>query len=353
MSEQWPAPTPRDEMLARVIVRGRRIRMINRLWIALGIGGAVAAGALGVGLGYSGAVFGGSRGAASLASGALTYYSCPATDAGGQFHHGDRVLVTGLDESGEWLQVRNPDNLDDRVWVLREYVDPDDELDLPVAGCTAEPGSFDQAAAPTTTSTPDTTLPEDPEEGEEGEEGQDGDEAEEPTTTTAPSTTVPTTAPPTTAPTTAPTTTQPTTPPTTAPTTTVPTTTSTTAAPVAPSFGPVSVSTLAIKENFTDACAGHPHISSTVSTSVSHPSGISKVEFRRRVGSGSWGPWQQVASGAGSVSGQIGPYAPDTAPYQGSTSISWEFRATPNNGPVATRSSSPSERVTLNWCSLF
>ena len=153
MSEQWPAPTPRDEMLARVIVRGRRIRMINRLWIALGIGGAVAAGALGVGLGYSGAVFGGSRGAASLASGALTYYSCPATDAGGQFHHGDRVLVTGLDESGEWLQVRNPDNLDDRVWVLREYVDPDDELDLPVAGCTAEPGSFDQAAAPTTTST--------------------------------------------------------------------------------------------------------------------------------------------------------------------------------------------------------
>lgn len=242
MSEQWPAPTPRDEMLARVIVRGRRIRMINRLWIALGIGGAVAAGALGVGLGYSGAVFGGSRGAASLASGALTYYSCPATDAGGQFHHGDRVLVTGLDESGEWLQVRNPDNLDDRVWVLREYVDPDDELDLPVAGCTAEPGSFDQAAAPTTTSTPDTTLPEEPEDGEEGEEGQDGDEAEEPTTTTAPSTTVPTTAPPTTPPTTAPTTTQPTTPPTTAPTTTVPTTTSTTAAPPAPSIASVSVS---------------------------------------------------------------------------------------------------------------
>lgn len=349
MSEQWPAPTPRDEMLARVIVRGRRIRMINRLWIALGIGGAVAAGALGVGLGYSGAVFGGSRGAASLASGALTYYSCPATDAGGQFHHGDRVLVTGLDESGEWLQVRNPDNLDDRVWVLREYVDPDDELDLPVAGCTAEPGSFDQAAAPTTTSTPDTTLPEEPEDGEEGEEGQDDDEAEEPTTTTAPPTTVPTTAPPTTAPTTAPPTTQPT-PTTTAPTTTSTTAPTTTTTQPAPVIGTIQRSPSVLRE--ADAtppanqCSNNPSdaTTATISTVISN---ATSATMSWSVGSSS-GSVPMSRNGQ-SFSAVLGPFGETTIPASpGSASISVTITAT---GPGGQRSAGTS--LTLNHCEPF
>lgn len=316
MSEQWPAPTPRDEMLARVIVRGRRIRMINRLWIALGIGGAVAAGALGVGLGYSGAVFGGSRGAASLASGALTYYSCPATDAGGQFHHGDRVLVTGLDESGEWLQVRNPDNLDDRVWVLREYVDPDDELDLPVAGCTAEPGSFDQAAAPTTT---------------------------------APPTTVPTTAPPTTAPTTAPPTTQPT-PTTTAPTTTSTTAPTTTTTQPAPVIGTIQRSPSVLRE--ADAtppanqCSNNPSdaTTATISTVISN---ATSATMSWSVGSSS-GSVPMSRNGQ-SFSAVLGPFGETTIPASpGSASISVTITAT---GPGGQRSAGTS--LTLNHCEPF
>ena len=59
MSDRWPAPTPRDEVFARVVARGRRIRMINRVVTGLLVSSAVAAG---VWLGYNGVLDGSSSG---------------------------------------------------------------------------------------------------------------------------------------------------------------------------------------------------------------------------------------------------------------------------------------------------
>jgi hypothetical protein len=217
MSEQWPAPTPRDEMLARVIVRGRRIRLVNRLLLGAAIGGAVVAGAVGVGLGVSGALSDGGP-AGAVTRSALAYYLCPATGAAGELHDGDRVLVTGVDESGDWLQVRDPASLDRRVWVQREYVDPDRELEVPVADCSTEVRSFESADPAPTTTTTETTLP---------SETTEPEVPEETTTTTSPATT-----------TTAPTTT----------TTTAPTTTTTTAP--APVIGAITRSPATIIEDW-------------------------------------------------------------------------------------------------------
>jgi hypothetical protein len=162
--------------------------MINRILIGLAIGGGAAVGAAGIAIGYSGAVSF-SRGVeASVTTGALAYYACPNLGAVGQFHSGDRVYVTGIDESGEWLQVRAPHDLDDRAWVQREYVDPDEDFEAPLATCNAEVGELALAEGPTPTTT--TTEP--------GDEEPDEVDEPEPTTTTAPATTTTTTAAPTT-----------------------------------------------------------------------------------------------------------------------------------------------------------
>src|SRR5690606_29715927 len=204
MSDRWPAPTPRDEVFARVVERGRRIRMINRVVTGLLVSSAVAAG---VWLGYNGVLPFGSTAGATITGGGLPYYLCPATAEAGEVHDGDRVLVTGVDESGNWLEIRDPQSLEARVWVQREYVDPDRDLDVPVAPCALEVGRFDRLASAeeTTTTTTTTTTPPDEE-----------------TTTTTTTTTVPSTTT-----TTAPATT----------TSTAPTTTTTTTAAPAPVIG--------------------------------------------------------------------------------------------------------------------
>ena len=120
MSDKWPSPSPRDEVLSRVVTRGLRIRLINRV-VAVAL--AVSAVGAGVAVGCSGILPFGT--AAPATGGSLPYYLCPATGEAGEFHHGDRVLVTGVDASGNWLQVRDPAALERRVWVQREAVDPD------------------------------------------------------------------------------------------------------------------------------------------------------------------------------------------------------------------------------------
>lgn len=319
--------------------------MINRILVGLAIGGGIGAGAAGLALGYSGnGPFASAPSASVPAAGAVHYYLCPGEGDLGRLASGDRVYLTGTDESGDWVQLRAPGAAADRAWIERDHVDPDRDVDLPLASCSTEIAEFERADGTTTTTS---TLPlEEPGEGEEPTTT-----TESPTTsTTRPSTT--TTRP---TPTTTSTTRPPSTTSTTRPsTTTSSTTTSTTAPPaVAPSFGPVARSAASIKEDFGDSCPGHPNTTSLITTSVAHPSGSVTVQFRWRLAGGAWSQWQTVSNNPGQASGQIGPFAPDTLPVNGAAEVSWEFRASSDNGPTRTRSSSPNERVTLNWCSLF
>src|SRR5690606_29112821 len=180
--------------------------------------------------GYNGVLPFGSTAGATITGGGLPYYLCPATAEAGEVHDGDRVLVTGVDESGNWLEIRDPQSLEARVWVQREYVDPDRDLDVPVAPCALEVGRFDRLASAeetTTTTTTTTTLPDE----------------ETTTTTTTTTTTVPSTTT-----TTAPATT----------TSTAPTTTTTTAAP-APVIGTITRNPDTIIEEwdgFPETCGG-------------------------------------------------------------------------------------------------
>lgn len=306
--------------------------MINRLLLGLAVGGVATVGAVGVGLGYSDTVSLVADDAPVPGSaGSLTYFGCPNVGPMGELRDGDRVYLTGRDGSGGWVQVRSPEHRNERVWVRGEHVDPDSVVDLPAEDCSSEPGEMalvdPDAPTTTTSSVPETIAPE----------------------TTEPSDDTPTTAPTTTQPGQTTTTTAP--PATTTSTTT--TTTTTTAPPVAPTFGSVQRSQPAIKEDFSDNCANLTAVTSTISTSVSHPSGAVTVQFRTRLGDGAWSSWQTVATQPGSVQGQIGPYAPDTLPYDSTAEVSWQFRALPTDGgPVATRTSTGNETVTLNWCSL-
>lgn len=79
--DPWPARTPRDEMYARVVRRGRRIKMVRNVIIGAGLAGAMAAGAVGY------AVFGADGSSAGSAAGAVAAggavrpvaaYDCPA-----------------------------------------------------------------------------------------------------------------------------------------------------------------------------------------------------------------------------------------------------------------------------------
>src|SRR5690606_40707063 len=119
--------------------------MINRVVTGLLASRAVAAG---VWLGYNGVWPVGSTAGATNAGGGRPYYLCPATAEAGEVHDGDRVLVTGVDESGNWLEIRDPERVEARVWVQREYVDPDRDIDVPVAPCSLEVGRFDRLASP-------------------------------------------------------------------------------------------------------------------------------------------------------------------------------------------------------------
>jgi hypothetical protein len=179
--------------------------MINRALIGAAVGGAVAAGAVGLALGWSGTVSLVADATAPVASPAtLPYHPCPGTEAMGRFQQGDRVYLTARDDSGQWVQVRSPENQNDQVWVLRQYVDPDAEVDLPLSECGIGGGELLAADAPTTTVADegdpvDSTIP-------ETSEPAPTTEVTEPPpvpTTTAPATTVapaPTTAPPVTPP---------------------------------------------------------------------------------------------------------------------------------------------------------
>ncbi|MFP4512178.1 MAG: hypothetical protein ACLFRV_04425 [Acidimicrobiales bacterium] len=341
MPENWPTPTPRDELLARVVVRGRRIRMLNRLLIGVAAAAATAAGAVGLALGASGTVsFGGGPVGADVGGDGATYFACPNTGAVGELHDGDRVYLTGQDDSGDWVQVRSPLVSTSRVWIRGEHVDPDEQVDLPVATCSDEVGELELADDATTTTTTTEAVDQEP------------DEPEETTTTVAPSTTA-TTAPPTTTPaTTAPTpttttttTTVPTTTTTSTTTTTVPTTTTTTApAPVITSAS-VSPTPMIRRVSPAGSCESSFGGHETSTVRADGVANATSVPWVARING------QQVASGSLSPSlqvpdrwqGSIGPFA------QGS-------QQSPDQVTVVVTASGPggsaqrSDSFTLNEC---
>jgi hypothetical protein len=96
----------------------------------------------------------------AVGGGEVTYHVCPDQAAAGSFHRGDRVYATGRNEAGDWVAVRAPLDVNVRVWVRAEGVDPDRSFDdLPVVGC--EPlggGATEQAGSSTTTAPAESTT---------------------------------------------------------------------------------------------------------------------------------------------------------------------------------------------------
>ncbi len=62
-------------------------------------------------------------------------YDCPDGALVGSAYSGDRVFVTGRDEDGSWLEIRDPRNESVVRWVPADAVDPDAATDVPVHEC--------------------------------------------------------------------------------------------------------------------------------------------------------------------------------------------------------------------------
>lgn len=109
---------------------------------AVGIAGLVLGGlaAVGVAAGAGVALAGGGDETVALPLTRVGFYACAGDpEPIGDFHRGDRVVATGRDDSGEWLEVRGPDP-SSRVWVPARFVVADAATgDLPAAACTPEP----------------------------------------------------------------------------------------------------------------------------------------------------------------------------------------------------------------------
>lgn len=187
------------------------------------------------GLGAAGVIVGGVIGFTALkpaeSAGATTVivetqryslYDCPDGGLRGTALPGDRVYVTGRNEAGNWLELRDPRNQSNRAWVPAGAVDPDAVVDVPVVQCNPAVELMASVATSSTTVVETTTTTAIPE-----------------TTTTIAPNAVPTTVPVTTKPTvpaTAPPTVQPTVPPAVKPT--VPPTAPPTAPPTVPPTAP-------------------------------------------------------------------------------------------------------------------
>ena len=90
-------------------------------------------------------------------------YDCPGGTLISSAYAGDRVYVTGRDESGGWLEIRDPRNEYLVRWVQADSVDPDALVDVPVHECDQTLGTvpFDETSATSvaTTDPPSATDP--------------------------------------------------------------------------------------------------------------------------------------------------------------------------------------------------
>ncbi|MEQ1873524.1 MAG: hypothetical protein ABL953_07340 [Ilumatobacteraceae bacterium] len=89
-------------------------------------------------------------------------YDCPDGALVGSAYAGDRVFVTGRDESGGWLEIRDPRNESVVLWVPTGAVDPDAVIDVPVHECEEPIEAVVVDESTTTTVTTDTTPVTDP-----------------------------------------------------------------------------------------------------------------------------------------------------------------------------------------------
>ena len=91
-------------------------------------------------------------------------YDCPDGTLIGSAYAGDRVYVTGRDESGGWLEIRDPRNEYLVRWVQADSVDPDALVDVPVHECDQTLGSvpIDETTTTTATATTDPAQVTDP-----------------------------------------------------------------------------------------------------------------------------------------------------------------------------------------------
>jgi len=338
---EWPALTPRDEMLSRVIHRGQHLRRLRLLAIGAATTVIAAGGVLGYRLGTSGAVDVLGEGTIDAGGVAVEYHDCPGTGPSGRFHRGDRVLITGRDEAGTWVEVRSPVDALDRVWIPAAVVTPDADLEVPVVDdCTLDDGTTLELAGGeiVTTTTTDTTLPD-----------------EESTTTTEGPTP---SAPPATSPPPAP---GPSTPTPTAPPVTPPPAPAVDTSP--PSIGSITRQLAEIWEDHHvgDACAASSPLSTWVRAQISDPrSGVASASLSwtvrdnggNVVRQGSM-PMVRIAgtSSSGTWEATIGPLTGDTLPgssyYPGQISI--QIVATNGDG-VASGPAIRTSFITLRDC---
>jgi hypothetical protein len=107
-------------------------RLGNRGAIALSqllVAGTIVVGGAGVGVGLDQAgVFGGGDETVEVSLDAVSTFDCPDGGEVGEVHRGDRVLATGRDDSGGWIEIRDPRDLGARVWVNATYLVPDADL---------------------------------------------------------------------------------------------------------------------------------------------------------------------------------------------------------------------------------
>lgn len=228
------------------------------------------------------------------AAGIAPVRTCPNGAVVMELGAGDRIQVTSVDTSGDWLELRDPSDLERRVWIERKVVDPDRSLDdLEVVTCGERLAYASGSTVPTTTSSVTTT-------------------STVTSTTTSPG---PTTVAP-------------------APTTAVPTT----SAPdtTAPKITGIVKDTEHVYENQPAVCPGHPY-TVVVSATVTDAGGVAGVVVRWSVNGQSG---EVAATRAGSTySATLGPFDEDTIPQTpGQDDIAFTFRATDAAGNVASAS---------------
>lgn len=331
--DPWPATTPRDEMYARVVRRGRRIKMVRNVIIGAGLAGAMAAGAVGY------AVFGADGSSAGSAAGAVAAggavrpvaaYDCPGGAELSTLKGGDRVFMVGRadHEDRGWVQLRNPEVPTEMWWMPEEAVDADDSLDdLPETSC-EEPGGTEEPQVEVAAGEEPAEADESTEstlEGDEpvptlpsGEPDPDAVVIEEPgrpdTPTTRPGT--PTTRPAT-----------PTTRPGT-PTTNPPPTTPPDGTP--PTVSGFASSVKEIRETqFGEFCSAN-QTTSRLSVQVTDASGVASVVLEwAAVGGGAGGTLQLAPSGGNTWAANLSvPDVSGLGPYN----VSWRVRATDTRG---------------------
>lgn len=324
-------PTPRDELLDRVVTGGRRLIRLRRILIGLAVAAGAVAVTVGVALGASNRLDVIGDQPVVVPAAAAPFSACPGTSELGVLHRNDRVFLTGVDPSGAWVELRSPVDPDQRVWMQAAYVTGDQAVSgLPtVDRCgTGEytlvlPGGEVEQGTTTTTSAPDSSTTT-TEAGASTTTTTAGGQQAAPTT--RPGVTITPGQPPVTvAPTSPPATASPTTsPPTTAPDTT------------GPSIGGLSRSPSAIWENdgLGITCSPPKPRTSQVTATVSDPSGVASVVVYYSVAGKNGTVTRQAAMSlsGGTYRATVGSYPAGTIADGTTQVVGWTVVATDGKG---------------------